>query len=375
MSVYLPVAVKDLQGNVSEEELNHIGAYINSLFIFGWMFGGITWGFIGDRSGRTRSVIYSTACFGLFTLLTSFSPSWLWVSACRFMSGFGVGGVLVTTVILIAEIWDEKKRDVVLGILSIAFPVGIFSAGLINNLAPGWRQAFLIGAVPLFLAIISIWLLPESVAWKKDQSIISKQNEWKQLALPENRKNILAGTVIFGSMLIGLWAIFAWLPTWMQEILPGKDAQKERGMSMMFLGGGGLLGGFISGWLAKVIGGLKRTMILCFAGCFVLAFLLFKLNHSFSPVIYVEIALVALLFGISQGVLSAFIPQLFPVNVRAAATGFCFNIGRLFTATVVFFIGALESFAGGYGNAIFMFSFIFLAGLFAILFFKERKTA
>ncbi|MEQ1678894.1 MAG: hypothetical protein ABL876_19515, partial [Chitinophagaceae bacterium] len=68
------------------------------------------------------------------------------------------------------------------------------------------------------------------------------------------------------------------------------------------------------------------------------------------------------------------IPQLFPVNVRAAATGFCFNIGRLFTATVVFFIGALESFAGGYGNAIFMFSFIFLVGLFAILFFKERKT-
>ncbi|MBC7873841.1 MAG: hypothetical protein H7Y01_07595, partial [Ferruginibacter sp.] len=49
MSVYLPVAVKDLQGSVSDEELTRIGATINSLFIFGWMFGGITWGFIGDR--------------------------------------------------------------------------------------------------------------------------------------------------------------------------------------------------------------------------------------------------------------------------------------------------------------------------------------
>jgi hypothetical protein len=290
------------------------------------------------------------------------------------MSGFGVGGVLVTTVILISEIWDEKKRAIILGILSIAFPVGIFSAGLINNLLPGWRQAFLIGSIPLLLAIVAVWLLPESATWKKNQLAAVRQSEWRLLALPANRKNIITGTVIFGSMLIGLWAIFAWLPTWMQEILPGKDAQTERGMSMMFLGGGGLLGGFISGWFAKVIGGLKRTMILCFAGCFVLAFLLFKLNHSFSPVIYVEIALVALLFGISQGVLSAFIPALFPVNVRAAATGFCFNIGRLFTATVVFFIGALENFAGGYGNAIFMFSFVFLLGLLAILFFKERKT-
>lgn len=36
MSVYLPVAVKDLLGNKSAEEINHISAYINALFIFGW---------------------------------------------------------------------------------------------------------------------------------------------------------------------------------------------------------------------------------------------------------------------------------------------------------------------------------------------------
>ena len=35
MSVYLPVAVKGLLGNVSDERMNYISAYINSVFIFG----------------------------------------------------------------------------------------------------------------------------------------------------------------------------------------------------------------------------------------------------------------------------------------------------------------------------------------------------
>lgn len=44
MSVYLPVAVKDLLGNVSETKMDNVSAWINCIFIFGWMFGGIIWG-------------------------------------------------------------------------------------------------------------------------------------------------------------------------------------------------------------------------------------------------------------------------------------------------------------------------------------------
>jgi hypothetical protein len=83
--------------------------------------------------------------------------------------------------------------------------------------------------------------------------------------------------------------------------------------------------------------------------------------------------IMAFFFGISQGALSVYIPSLFPTKVRASATGFCFNIGRLFTATVVFFIGALVTFLGGYGNAVFIFSFIFLIGLITTFFSKEKN--
>jgi MFS family permease len=289
------------------------------------------------------------------------------------MSGFGVGGVLVTTTILVSEVWEGKKRAVVLGILSISIPVGIFSAGLINYLLPAWRQAFAVGIIPLLLSVISIFVLPESKKWKTDHySGTQKEKANKQLFAPQYRANLLTGSLIFGTMLIGMWAIFSWLPTWVQSFSTTPDAQHERGLSMMLMGAGGLTGGFISGWVANAIG-LRKTMLMCFAVCLTMSFVLFKLNTSFSAMAYMEIAFLALFFGISQGALSAYIPELFPTVVGAAATGFCFNVGRLFTATAVFFVGALVSFLGGYGNAIFTFSFIFLVGFIATFYAKERK--
>jgi MFS family permease len=354
-------------GNVPVEKMNEVSAYINSVFIFGWTFGGIVWGLVCDRAGRKKSFILSTICYGLFTLLTGLADNWVWVAVCRFMSGFGVGGVLVATTILISEAWTEKKRAIALGILSISIPVGIFSAGLINYFLPTWRQAFLVGTIPVLIGLIAIFVLQEPPSLKTvniDHGQPKKSNG--HFFAPPYRQNLLIGSVVFGTMLIGLWAIFSWLPTWVQSLSTDTDAQHDRGISMMILGMGGLTGGFISGWIVNAIG-LRRTMIACFAVCFLASFALFKLNTSFSGAAYAELAFLALFFGISQGALSVYIPQLFPANVRASATGFCFNVGRLFTATAVFFVGSLVTFFGGYSNAIFSFSFVFVIGLITML--------
>jgi MFS family permease len=368
MSVYLPVAVKDLLGNVNGAKLDEIGATINSVFIFGWMFGGVAWGLICDRIGRVRAVTYSTLCFGLFTVLTAVAPSWLLVTGCRFMAGFGVGGVLVTTTILVSESWEGKKRAVALGILSISIPVGIFSAGLINYFLPGWREAFLTGFIPLLAAGAALFFLKEPGKWRPATTTRSSGFMAK-----EYRRNLWTGSLIFGTMLIGMWAIFSWLPTWVQSLSRVSDAQHERGLSMMFMGGGGLAGGFISGWVMHAIG-LRRTMLLCFGVCFGMAFALFRIHHDLSGLAYAEIAVLAIFFGISQGALSAYIPELFPKEICAAATGFCFNVGRLFTATAVFFVGALVSWLGGYSNTLFIFSFIFLIGFLATWYAGKTKN-
>jgi MFS family permease len=362
MSVYLPVAVKDLLGNVTDERMNYISAYINSVFIFGSMFGGFAWGFICDKIGRSKAVIFSTALYGLFTVLTAFSSSWLLTGIYRFVTGFGVGGVIVTTNILIAEIWPEKKRAVALGIISAAMPVGFIVTGALNNLIPEWRNAFLAGIIPLATAIAGIFILAEAESWKQvDRSPINKKKG--QIFSDNHRKNLVSGSIVFGTMLIGLWAVFSWAPTWVQSITPDADKANElRGITMMILALAGLVGSIVSGWIVNAIG-MRKTMMMCFVACFIMTAIVFKLNTSVSNITLVEMAILAFFFGISQGALSVYIPSLFPTKVRASATGFCFNIGRLFTATVVFFIGALVSFLGGYGNAVFIFSFIFLVGL------------
>jgi MFS family permease len=364
MSVYLPVAVRNLLGDVNDENMNSVSAYINSFFLFGSMFGGFTWGYICDRIGRAKAVTFSTAFYALFTILTAFSDSWLVISIYRFLTGFGVGGVILTTNILVCELWPENKRAVAVGIVSAAMPVGFIAAGALNNLLANWHNAFLIGAIPLTMAVISAFALSESESWKAGRkSAANVQKAPGGIFSHGYNRNLLIGSLIFGTMLIGLWAVFSWAPTWVQSVTPDEArAQQLRGTTMIILASSGLLGSVASGWIANAIG-QRNALVMCFAMCFIMVFVVFKLNNSITTATIAEMFVMAFFFGISQGVLAVYIPQLFPVSIRAFATGFCYNIGRLFTASVVFFIGALVDLLGGYGNAIFIFSFIFLIGL------------
>jgi predicted MFS family arabinose efflux permease len=255
-----------------------------------------------------------------------------------------------------------------MGFLSIGFPIGIVSSGTINFLVADWRTGFLSGLGPLAIGLASFRLLKESEMWKSTR-IQQKTHDNRNL-FREQRSNLVNGSVIFGCMLIGLWAVFSWLPTWVQSLLSNTDGNHERGMSMMLLGVGGLTGGFFSGWIARVLG-TRRAMLAIFAGCFLTSVLLFKTNQMFSGIILVEITFLSFMFGISQGLLGYYIPLLFPVAIRGTATGFCFNTGRVVTTLAVLLIGWLVVALGGYGDSLFTFSFVFLIG-FIVLYYSKN---
>lgn len=368
MSVYLPPVVQELTGKTNAEELSTISAYIQSLYIAGWAVGGFFWGFISDKIGRVKALALSVAMFGFFTLIISFAPSWEYVVLLRLASGLSVGGILVITPMLLFEIWPKQSRAVVIGIDSIGFPVGIFSSGLVTLLVGNWRDAFMIGLFPLVLAIVGLSILKESDHWKN-----STQTSRVERASNIDRSHLLKGSIIFGSMLIGLWGMFSWIPTWVQSLLGTTDGQNERGIAMMLLGAGGLSGGFASGWVSNALG-VRRAMMVCFTGCIIMSTLLFGFNTSFSKVIYVELALLSFFFGISQGLLAIYIPQLFPVQIRGTFTGICFNIGRIVTAIAIFFVGFLVVFFNGYSNTLLAFAGIFMIGFMTMFLSKENRT-
>lgn len=370
MSAYLPDVLGAFQ-TPGQPVDDSAGAVINAAFLFGMMFGGLLLGFFGDRFGRKRSLQVALACIGLFMVFTAFSTSFTMVGIFRFCTGFGVGGILMTGATYLAEEWPEKTRNIALGILSITIPVGIFSGGAITYNLSDWRTGFLIGFAPALLAVLAQFRIRESAAWERRQTPAGAHRPPEMSIFhPSVRRDLWVGSAIYGSMLIGLWAVFSWLPTWVEGLANGSGGQQARGTSMMLFAIGGLSGGFVSGWLSNWFG-VKRTVLVCFAAVFILTFCLFKLNASLSLLLFVEIGLIALFFGLSQGVLNGYIPELFPTEVRASATGFCFNIGRVFTASVVFFVGWLETALGGIGNALFLSSFVFLLGFLATLLARE----
>lgn len=370
MPVYLPAITDDLLTGASQTRINNAGSLISAIYVAGWTIGGFSWGIIADRIGRARSLAIAVSLFGIFTLLISFVHSWEMLLLFRLLSGFGVGGTMVLNTTLLSEVWPEKSRAVFVGMLSMGFPIGIISSGTINYNIPEWRTGFMMGMIPISIGIISIWAVKESEKWKALR--FQPENNNRLFKSPGNRINLLNGSIIFGSMLIGLWAVFSWLPTWIQSLVNDSRSGDERSLGMMILGMGGLAGGFFSGWVSRALG-TRKAMLLCFGGCFIMAILLFKGNTEYSILILPEIGILAFLFGISQGLLGYYIPLLFPVAIRATATGFCFNTGRIFTTLAVFFIGWLVTVLGGYGNSLFAFSFVFLAG-FIVLFYSKNIT-
>lgn len=370
MSAYLPDVLTTMLPDANNtEKAGEAGAYLNAISLFGWMLGGFLFGFLTDRFGRKKNLVLATLLCGAGTLLTFFVHQWHLLLGLRFVTGMGVGGILLVTTVYISECWPSASRPVALGILAVAFPAGIVASGLITVLFQNWRHAFLLGALELGVGLVMWLLLKESPDWQ-----LSGKKQ-KAHAAPETvglTASIIHGSIIFGSVLIGLWAIFSWMPTWVQSILPqGESGQAERGVVMMLLGLGGIVGGIISGFFIQRLG-TRKVLIGTFAGLIVICLLLFAGNKSFSALVYIEAALLALFFGISQGALSSYIPGLFPVQIRALGSGICFNIGRFFTATSVFFVGSLVGFFGGYGNALLSFSTMFLIALIATALYSKQ---
>lgn len=366
-SAYLPDILKDLKVDASNESL--IGAWINCAFLAGGAIGGIAFGFLSDHVGRRKALLWALVFYSAGSAAGAAMHNWQLLALTRFFVGIGVGTALVISVVVLSEIWSSRTKAVALGILSVAYPAGIIASGIITSNISNWRTAFMIGAASILLVIPTRYLVPET--YQKN----IKGPGLNEVTPAGYRSNLLLGILVYGTMLIGLWSTFSWLPTWVQSLLTNnsEEGQSYRGLAVTLLGVGGLAGSLVSGWLGNMLG-LRIVQGICFVLSFVLSFWMFRLSNTLSLQILVGCGLLGLCFGISQGILNTFIPELFPYRLRSSATGLCFHAGRAFTAVAVFFVGAWAVWLGGYGNAIFVFSWVYIIGLLALMLMKRAAV-
>jgi MFS family permease len=374
MPVFLPTVINTVTGMKDTATISNYGAQIAAIFLLGWTAGGALLGRLADKKGRRIALILSVLLAALPTgLIGCIHSSWPILLLLRFLAGAGIGGTLVNTATFIAEIWPEKSRSTALSLQANSYAGGVILASMINQIFTDaqWNLAFLAGSAGVLLLPFLLYTMQDSPLWQQYKS--KEKGNTALLQHKESKKNLIIGSLVFGSVLIGLWAAFSWLPTWIQSLIPDPEiARIARGKGMMILGMGGIAGTFLSGWLSNSIG-RRKTLMISLAGCFLASLLLFGTNHQFSQTIFIQIGFLSLCIGLSQGLMTHYIPELFPTALRGTAIGLCFNIGRVFTALAVFTSGMIIPIAGGFAQAILAFSAAYLIGLAGIIPAPETK--
>lgn len=391
MSVVMPTAIGELVGSTDKAVIGPVAAYVTSIFLVGWMVGGVLFGIIGDKLGRVRSMIFSILLYAIFTGLAGLTHNWHQLAVCRFLTGLGIGGELVSISTFLAEVWPNRSRALAIGVLITSYQAGVFIAGSINTLFHDWRTAFLFGALPALLVIFMRMAMRESDRWMeaKERSMhaTEKRSHFQELFKKRNAKSLLVGGFAFGGLLIGYWASLAWIPLWIQDLLQSTGTGNERGIATMYQGVGAMLGcglaGVFSNWIGR-----RSTIMLSSLGCFAASALLFLTNTTFSTVIYWECSLLGFFIGVIQAVMYIYLPELFPTLIRASGTGFCLNVGRFTTAIAVFYVGDLlklvvshnlaqewlgNPLLSAYGVAAFLFSIAYLVAVLAAIFGDETR--
>src|SRR3954463_5870114 len=166
-------------GDASLDSVQAFGKVVTAFFLIGWGIGGMIFGALGDKFGRARMLMLTILLYSLFTGLSFFSHSWFDFTACRFLTGLGVGGVFGLAVALIAETVPAGARVQALGLLQVLSTVGNVLAGGIKSLldhleaskmiaaGQSWRWMFLVGTIPALMVILTGMYLREPESWLK----------------------------------------------------------------------------------------------------------------------------------------------------------------------------------------------------------------
>src|SRR5260370_999855 len=135
--------------------------------LFGMLAGSIVLGAMADRVGRRPVLVGATVFYGLCMLGTTLIQNIPQFLVIRFMTGFGIGGVMGIASALVSEYGPRKRRASLMTWVSCGFTGGAIAGGLLSAaLVPseGWKSVFLVGGVlPLAIAVAMVSYLPESL--------------------------------------------------------------------------------------------------------------------------------------------------------------------------------------------------------------------
>lgn len=316
---------------------------LNSLTLVASAIGGFLFGFLADRIGRTRALMLSILVYSLSSAACAFTHSLPQLAVFRFVLGLGMGGEWTTAAALIAETWRAEHRGKALGLMQSAYAIGEAIAALVVAIVLpqfGWRAVFLVGVLP---ALVVFWIrrgVPESELWKRHAANRQPAKLRSLLRGQVLRNGILATTMNTFAM-FGYWGLFIWVPGYLS--LPVEQGGRGLGLAkttsfFLLLCFGKWLGYATFGFFADAYG-RRRPYVAYLA---IAALLVPLYGFARAPFWLLILGPLVGFFGI--GFFSGFAAiasEIFPGEIRAAAMGLSYNLGRGLSAFAPFAVGAL----------------------------------
>ena len=368
-------ALRQILGAGGDGEIGAWMGVITAFFLVGAALGGGLFGWLGDRVGRVRAMALSILVYSLVTGLGYFAQSPWELAVVRGVSALGMGGQWALGVALVMESWPERWRPLLAGLMGAAANVGFLLVGVTARLHPvtpeSWRWMMIVAALPAFIAVFVVGLVPESERWKASVRE-GAPNVLLEVFGPELRGRTLLGIAFASISLIGTWGAVQWLPLWADQLVGGGNPAAKAD-TQMIQAVGAIAGALGAPFLGTRFGRRPAYFLLCLASLLVCAWM-FRAVTSYGPGFLCAAFASSAVTASFYGWFPLYFPELFPTRIRATAQGICYNTGRIFAAVGALTQGQLvAAFGGSYPRAGSVITLVYLLGMALVWFAPETK--
>ncbi len=338
-------------------------------------FGGMFFGWMADRFGRTRALMASILWYSVFTAACGLSQTVVQLGLFRALLGFGFGGEWAIGAALVAETWPAEHRGKALGFMQSAWAVGYAAAALLNAMVLprwGWRAVFFAGILP---ALVTVWIrrsVAEPRIWRESRAAGSSRVTLAALTRGELGRLTWLVAAMNAATMFAWWGLFTWIPSFLGRPVEegGAGLSILRTSTWIILMQVGMWLGYVTfGFIADSIG-RKRSYI---AYLLTAAVLVPLYGATREPAVLLALGPLVAFFGTGYfsgfGAVSA---ELFPTSIRATAQGITYNLGRGISALAPFIVGSLAA-SRGLGAAFSITSTAFLVAAVLWIWIPETK--
>ncbi len=343
-----------------------------SMELFGMAAGSVLIGNIADRIGRRPTILSCLIVMTLGMAAALYANDVMTLSAVRFLTGIGIGGMISTTSAMVAEFSNDRRRGLNMVLNIAGYSVGAITGGLVASalleMTGDWRSVFMLGTAATAAMIpLVVFFLPESIESliaRRPAGALESVNKtlWKlghapvdTLPAPPEQvvkpsigslfsQNYARVTILLTAAYFAQILFFYYIQKWIPKIVVdlGFDAA-EAGRVLVAANVGNLAGALVIGLASQRFN--LRPLV---AGAMLAGFLAIgAFGLAGADLTRLSITAAVAAFFVNAGVVGMYpiFAQTYPAALRASGTGFVIGIGRGGSALGPVVAGAL--FAGG----------------------------